>query len=88
MLSGRMSWPQILGYGVEELKAHIERQFLKGMTWGNIDRWHLDHIVPAASFNFSSYEDEEFKACWALTNLRPLWSEENQRKSAKRLYLL
>lgn len=79
---------KILGYSVEELMAHLERQFLRGMTWGNYGQWHVDHIVPLASFNYSSPDDEDFKAAWALTNLRPLWKVENISKGAKRLTLL
>lgn len=45
-------------------------------------------IAWAVSFSFSSEADPEFKACWALTNLRPLWGEENIDKRAKRTHLL
>lgn len=82
------SWVDLVPYGMDELRDHIERQFTKGMTWENMGDWHVDHIVPVASFNFTSPEDDEFKACFALTNLRPMWARENQRKSAKRIYLI
>ena len=32
------------------------------------------------SFNFISAEDEEFKQCWSLSNLQPLWAADNIRK--------
>ncbi|MGE8143060.1 hypothetical protein ACQKOE_13880 [Novosphingobium sp. NPDC080210] len=79
---------QLLGYSISELRAHIERQFTRGMTWENYGEWHVDHILPVASFNFDSPDDPDFKACWALTNLRPLWADDNIRKSDKRLFLL
>jgi 5-methylcytosine-specific restriction endonuclease McrA len=50
--------------------------------------WHIDHIIPISSFSFSSPEDPEFKAAWALTNLRPLWAAQNISKGAKREVLL
>lgn len=85
---GGRSWAALVPYGIDDLRIHIERQFTKGMTWDNMGEWHLDHIVPVASFNFSSAEDDEFKACFALANLRPMWAKENQRKSAKRIFLI
>ncbi len=78
----------LLGYTVEHLRAHLERQFLRGMTWENYGEWHIDHIVPLASFSYSSPDDEDFKAAWALTNLRPMWKVDNMSKGAKRLTLL
>jgi len=58
------------------------------MSWENYGKWHVDHIVPVASFIWTSSDDAEFKACWALTNLRPLWADANRRKKDRRLYLI
>jgi hypothetical protein len=85
---GGKSWETILGYSTADLIAHLERQFTKGMTWDNYGEWHVDHIVPVASFAITSAQDDTFKACWALSNLRPLWARENLKKRAKRLYLI
>lgn len=78
-------WEDVVGYTVDELATHLERQFSKGMTWDNWGRgpgcWHIDHIVPKASFKFDNDNDPEFKACWGLTNLRPLWEKDNFAKS-------
>ena len=82
------AWAAAVGYTAAELRAHLERQFLRGMGWHNIDKWHIDHIVPLASFKFTSTDDQEFKAAWALTNLRPLWKRDNIRKSARRMHLV
>jgi hypothetical protein len=79
---------ELLGYSSAELMAHLERQFLRGMSWENFGAWHIDHIVPAASFNFETPDDPDFRACWAMTNLRPLWGEDNFSKGAKRLLLI
>ncbi len=77
-----------LGYSIDDLRLHIEKQFKPGMCWDNIGKWHIDHIVPVSSFSFESMDDPEFKACWALSNLRPLWKRDNIIKGAKRLTLV
>lgn len=78
-------WEELVGYTVEELKIHLEKQFKEGMNWENygLKGWHIDHIKPISSFNINSVEDEDFKKCWALNNLQPLWALENIRKSDK-----
>jgi len=68
--------------------THLERQFPKSMTWNNRNEWHIDHIIPLASFTYSSADDPEFKAAWALSNLRPLWKPANLEKGGKRTLLL
>ena len=90
MMRGRESATAIslLGYTVDDLKAHLERQFTKGMSWGNIGDWEVDHIVPVSSFNITSADDEDFKACWALSNLRPVWRSVNRSKGAKAEFLI
>lgn len=82
------NWESLVGYTLAELKTHIERQFTRGMSWENYGDWHVDHIVPVASFQWRSADDDGFTACWALSNLRPLWAGDNRRKKNKRLYLL
>jgi len=76
-------WESLADYTVEELQKHLEKQFKPGMTWENYGKWHIDHIVPISKFNFSSPEHFDFKRCWALKNLRPLWAKENIRKHNK-----
>lgn len=84
---GRKS-EELLGYSMQELAAHLERQFLKGMSWENMSKWHIDHIVPLSSFTITGPDDPELRRAWALTNLRPLWAIDNQRKHSKRTHLL
>jgi hypothetical protein len=74
----------ILGCTWEEFHLHIERQFQKGMTWKNRNLWHIDHIIPLAT---ATCEDDIIRLNH-FTNLRPLWAEENQRKSARLEHLL
>ena len=52
-------------------------------SWENIGEWHIDHIRPIASFNFTTPTCEDFKKCWALNNLQPLWASENKSKGDK-----
>ena len=85
---GGHKWEEIVGFSLDELRCHIERQFQKGMSWDNMGEWHIDHIVPVASFDFSSHEDADFKFAWALLNLRPMWASENMSKGATRELLL
>ena len=72
-----------LGYSIEQLKDHLESLFSDGMTWENygVSGWQIDHIKPSCSFLFESISDDQFKECWSLSNLRPLWATENFRKS-------
>ena len=74
---------EILGYTPEELINHLEKQFKDGMTWDNYGDFHIDHIIPISSFNIQEIGDEEFMKCWSLSNLQPMWGEENIRKSNK-----
>lgn len=86
---GGRSWQNLVGYTSDELKKHLERQFVSGMSWENYGTgWHVDHIIPASLFEYSSPDDEEFRACWSLTNLRPLWAVENIRKRDNRTLLI
>lgn len=78
----------LLGYTLTELRAHIERQFVKGMGWHNMDEWHIDHIIPVSAFDIQSVDDPAVRRAWALTNLRPLWASENCSKGARILSLL
>lgn len=79
------SWDH-LSFTPDILKAHLESKFEEWMnwenwkvynskTWDDNDKstwtWHIDHIVPQSEFKFKSMEDEDFKKCWSLDNLRP-----------------
>lgn len=83
-------WTDIVGYTADDLRAHLEKQFTKGMTWEKLlaGEIHIDHIVPLREFKFASQDSSNFRAAWALTNLRPLWAKENLAKSSRRLFLL
>jgi len=73
-------WEDLVGYNVRDLKKHLESKFIDGMNWDNIGKWHIDHIIPVSLWKFKSFNDREFKQCWALANLQPLWAFDNQSK--------
>ena len=77
--SGR-SWEKLVGYGLEDLKKHLESKFEPGMSWGNFGKWEIDHITPKSWYAFSSPDDDSFKQCWGLENLQPLWKYQNVKK--------
>jgi hypothetical protein len=81
-------WEALVGYTLETLASHLERQFVNGMSWENYGKWHIDHVIPRRSFLITSPDCPEFKACWALSNLRPVWAAENLRKQGRRELLL
>jgi len=85
---GSRSWEVLVGWTKADLMAHLERQFVAGMTWGNRDRWDIDHVVPLKSFSYTTAECPDFRAAWALSNLRPLWKPENATKQGRRTHLL
>jgi hypothetical protein len=79
---------QLLGCSIDQLKQYLEKQFKEGMNWSNygtgwngkgMQEWHIDHIVPCASFDLS--KPSEQARCFHYTNLQPLWAEENWSKN-------
>ena len=76
-------WRSKVGYTMIELRQHLESKFIVGMNWGNYGKWHIDHIIPQDFFVFDSVDDVEFRMCWRLDNLQPLWAKDNIQKSNK-----
>jgi hypothetical protein len=81
-----------LPYTIEELRFYIEAQFEQWMNWKNHSKydaenwddndpltwtWNIDHITPKSLFKYASMEEQSFKDCWALSNLRPLSAKQN-----------
>jgi len=77
-----MPWEDLLGYNTDDLKTHLQKRFTKGMTWQKFmnGEIHIDHVVPVSAFSFDNLHDSEFKRCWNLKNLQPLWAKENLSK--------
>lgn len=71
---------ELLGCDVVFLRMHLEAQFQQGMNWGNYGQWHIDHIVPCASFDLQDKAQQN--TCFNYTNLQPLWAKDNLQKGA------
>lgn len=76
-------WETLVGYTLAVLMCHLELLFQPGMTWENYGKWHVDHIRPISSFRYTSPDDPDFRKCWALSNLQPLWAHDNLSKGTK-----
>jgi len=74
---------ELLGCTYKYVRQHLENQFTEGMSWDNhgLHGWHIDHIMPCASFDLS--DPEQQRECFHYTNLQPLWAEDNLKKSDK-----
>lgn len=75
----KQSATKLIGCSRQHLMQWIEKRFTKGMAWNNYGEWHVDHIIPCASFDLSKPEQQ--RMCFHYTNLRPLWAAENMAKS-------
>jgi 5-methylcytosine-specific restriction endonuclease McrA len=76
----------LVGYTVNELINHLEKQFDGKMSWDNYGSyWDVDHRKPRSLFHYENAEDPEFKECWSLKNLQPLEHKENLRKGNRRV---
>ena len=74
---------ELIGCSVEDLKIHIENQFVLGMNWENYtyDIWHIDHIKPLSLAK--NMDDIIRLKLMHYTNLQPLWAKDNIKKSDK-----
>lgn len=72
---------ELLGCTFNYFKKHIEKQFTEGMNWDNYGEWHIDHIKPCMTFDFSKLKNH--KLCFNFKNLRPLWADDNRRRIRK-----
>lgn len=79
---------KILGCDFETFKAHLEKQFVKGMNWNNYGKWHLDHIYPVSL----ARDEAHLIELNHYTNFQPLWAFDNMSKGnkilEKQLFLL
>lgn len=74
------STKNLVGCSIDTLKNVLQNHFSDGMTWENIGKWHIDHIVPCAQFDLS--DPDQQRECFHYTNLQPLWAVDNLRKHA------
>lgn len=80
-----VGWNQFVDYTIEELKNHLKRKFKRGMTWDKFLKGeiHIDHKIPRSAFHYNSPNDIDFKRCWSLDNLQPMWAKDNLTKGDK-----
>ncbi len=78
-------WEDLVGYTIKDLIRHLEFQFIDSMSWNNYggDGWSIDHKIPISLWIYNSFEDREFRQCWSLANLQPLWAYDNSVKHNK-----
>ena len=76
-------WERLVGYTINDLIEHLEKQFDDKMNWNNYGKWQIDHIIPKSFFDIKKIKDNEFKKCWTLDNLQPLWEKDNLKKYNK-----
>ena len=75
-------WETLVGYTLDDLIKRLKKTMPEGYTWQDFltGKLHIDHIIPISAFNFTRPEHNDFKRCWALSNLRLLPAKENLRK--------
>lgn len=72
-----------LGYSIDDFRDHFEALFTEGMCWAAFERGeiHIDHVFPQSFFDLS--DPVEWRQCWSLSNLQPLWAEDNFAKGRR-----
>ena len=77
-----------LGCSIEELKIHLESQFLPNMSWDNHGlgpgTWQIDHIC--SLYKFSLIDKNQFLEACHYSNLQPLWHNDHVRKTQVDIY--
>jgi hypothetical protein len=69
-----------LGCSIPAFRLYIENQFEDDMTWDNYGEWHLDHVIPLASFDLTNRG--EFQTAVHYLNIQPMWALDNAIKGA------
>lgn len=72
---------ELLGYTPDQLRQRMECQFKPGMTWENHGDWHIDHKIPVSIF--LKRGEVRPHIVNALSNLQPLWAQDNMSKKDK-----
>ena len=70
-----------LDCSIATFKLYIENQFEEGMTWDNYGEWHLDHVLPLASYDLT--DEEQFLEAANWLNYQPLWAKDNIAKGGR-----
>ena len=72
---------ELIGCTPEQLREHLESQFVEGMAWGQHGKWHVDHVQPLAAFDLTKKKHQLHAFHWS--NLQPLWAAANLAKADK-----
>jgi hypothetical protein len=74
-----------IGYGRDELIAHLVGNFEPGMTLAALLRGeiHIEHDDPTCRYDTN--DDNALMALWAFDNINPMWPDDNYRKGARTL---
>ena len=75
---------KLLGCSTMHLMDYLSMRLQPGMTWENQRTWHIDHMMPCASFDLE--DPEQQRRCFHYTNLQPMWASENISKGDKIIY--
>jgi hypothetical protein len=72
----------LVGCTPKFLKEWLEYQFDSKMSWDNYGTyWHIEHVIPCASFDFSEIKQQ--RVCFNWRNIRPFEGSENISKGDK-----
>lgn len=82
---GRVKTYRSFPFSSVELVAHLDPLVkAAGFEWSGYGTvWNVDHRRPLADFDYTSDQDEAFKECWALSNLRPMCVLRNRSKGRR-----
>lgn len=73
------AYARYFGLDIEIFREWIAIQFKDGLSWDNFaEKWHFDHIVPVAYFDFNNEED--LLLCWNFINIRVEKIEHNKAR--------
>lgn len=77
-------WENLTGWTLQQFKKRFAQLLKPEMTWENHGTvWEVDHIKPLSVHNITSIDCTDFKRAWKLSNLQPLFKEENRSKQNK-----
>ena len=76
-----LSYTEIIGCSPDELLMHLKNSFEGLMSEENYGEWEIDHHIPVSSFNLRN--ESEMQICFNKNNLKPMWKDENRKKSSK-----
>jgi hypothetical protein len=86
-------------FSIAEFEEYLESKFDWWMNWDNWGvydpktwndddpttwTWQIDHETPRSEFKYTDMEDQAFKDCWAMTNLRPYPAKQNILEGSRR----